>query len=67
MLTTLSIISLDQGKIWRDPSPLPRVDATTAEPVGAPATSHRSRFFSVRPPKWGMSRGSLPATVVISA
>jgi hypothetical protein len=29
MLTTLSIISLDQGKIWTDPCPLPREDAAT--------------------------------------
>ena len=36
MLTTLSIISLDQGKIWVDPCPLPREDAFP-NPEEAPA------------------------------
>jgi hypothetical protein len=35
MLTSLSILSLDQGKIWKDPSPLPREDAA-ADPQEAP-------------------------------
>jgi hypothetical protein len=29
MFTTLSVISLDQGKIWKDPCPLPREDTAT--------------------------------------
>ena len=35
MLTTLSILSLDQGKIWKDPCPLPREDVIL-DPKEAP-------------------------------
>jgi hypothetical protein len=37
MLTTLSILSLDQGKIWTDPCPLPRGDAAGVKAEVAPA------------------------------
>ncbi len=54
MLSTLSIISLDQGKIWTDPCPLPREDAATfPEEAPAPIESRWSLSallgFVVRP------------------
>lgn len=42
MLTTLSILSLDQGKIWKDPCPLLRDEAPTfREEAPQPVKSRR--------------------------
>jgi hypothetical protein len=45
MLTTLSIISLDQGTIWTDPCPLPREGAAT-NPDDAPERDGSRWFLS---------------------
>ncbi len=46
MLTTLSIISLDQGKIWKDPCPLPREDATAIKSDETPLALEGVSAFS---------------------
>jgi hypothetical protein len=48
MLTTLSIISLDQGKIWKDCCPLPP-DGAATEPEGVPEPVGRRWFPSTLP------------------
>lgn len=46
MLTTLSIISLDQGKLWKDPGPFPRENAAAIETDGASVAPEGPQSFS---------------------
>ena len=47
MITTLSIISLDQGKIWRAPAD-EEVGAAAPPAIGAPVPAHRHVWRWVR-------------------
>ncbi len=67
MLTTSSILSLDQGKIWTDPCPLPREDAATTAPDEVPAVLQALRFFLARSHKWGMPKVRRPGTLMMGA
>ncbi len=67
MLTTLSILSLDQGKIWVDPRPLPRGDGATTAPDEASVVLEALRSFLARSLKWGMPKVRRLGTLMTSA
>jgi hypothetical protein len=48
MITTLSVISLDQGKIWSAPANEEVRDAAALQPIEAPVPAHRHVWRWIR-------------------